>query len=182
MSYARYATPLRLELRRSRRLLMALATLYGGAMAIPWLLPLSWPWCVLCAALIAVAGMRAVAAHGWGARSVSVLCWEAGERWRLTLCDGSVRDCRLLPGSYVHARFAVLRFASAAAGAGHDAAEGGVLRRLWRCAAARRNGSVRAVMLTDDAVDAAQFRRLRVRLRLEGPGVGSAALSDPRAG
>ena len=40
---------------------------------------------------------------------------------------------------------------------------------------------VRSVMLVDDGVDAEQFRRLRVRLRLEGPGLGGTAVSGPRA-
>jgi hypothetical protein len=177
MSYARYATPLRLELRRSRRLLAALVALYGGSLAIPWLLPLSWPWCLSCSMLVAAAGLRAAAVHGWGGRSVAALCWEAGERWRLTLRDGSVRDCRLLPGGYVHPRFAVLRFVPGEAADGVPSP--GVPRR-W--AVSLRRAPVRVVMLAEDSVDAGSFRRLRVRLRLEGPGVGRAAFSGPRAG
>lgn len=184
MSYAGYATPLRLELRRSRRLRTALLALYGGAALIPWLLPLSWPWCVLCSIFLAIAGVRTDAMHGWGRGSVVALCWEEGERWRLTLRDGGVRVCRLLPGSYVHPRFAVLRFVSmeeggVAASSRTQDATTGVLRWLRRGV---YRTPVCSVMLVDDGVDAEQFRRLRVRLRLEGPGLGGIAVSGPRVG
>lgn len=181
MSSARYATPLRLELRPSRRLALGLALGYGGAAALVWFLPLAWGWCAPASLLIAAAGLRAGAMQLWGAEAVAAMIWGPGDEWTLLRRDGSRRRCRLLPGSYVHPQLAVLRF--------REETERDARPPKMRPLSFMSKGGLslflrtRALVLLPDGVDAEAFRRLRVRLRLEGTGARDALpLTSRRAG
>lgn len=146
MSSARYAAPLRLELRRSRRLALYLIATHAGALALIPLLPLGALTGTLLAALIALSLAREYPARVLlrGDRAVVALVWTAEGDWRLLERGGRTRECRLRPGSFRHPLLTVLGF-----GGGR------------RC----------AVVLLPDSLDRDSFRRLRVRLGLRGTGV-----------
>jgi hypothetical protein len=143
MSSARYAAPLRLEPRRSRRLAVYLAAAHGGALALLPLLPLGMPVVAVLAGLIVLSWAWNQATHVWLRRDRSIvsLVWLADGTWRLTDRGGTTRVCRLRWDSYVHPWLTVLNFTGAS-----------------RC----------SVVLLPDSLDPETFRRLRVRLGLQG--------------
>jgi hypothetical protein len=143
MSSARYAAPLRLEPRRSRRLAIGLAAAHGGALVLLPLLPLG-------AFVAAALGGLIILSWSWNHvlhvarradRSLVSLVWLADGEWRLTERGGATRTGRLRWDSYVHPWLTVLNFTGAR-----------------RC----------SVVLLPDSLDPETFRRLRVRLGLQG--------------
>lgn len=143
MSSARYAAPLRLEPRRSRRLAVYLAAAHGGALILLPLLPLVMPVAAVLAGLIVLSWVWNQATHVLLRRDRSIvsLVWLADDAWRLTERGGATRVCRLRWDSYVHPWLTVLNFTGAR-----------------RC----------SVVLLPDSLDPETFRRLRVRLGLQG--------------
>lgn len=145
MSSSAYAAPLRLELRRSRRLALYLLAVHAGALALIPALPLAAPAAWLLAGLVLLCLLRSYAGRVLmrGGHDVVALVWERDGAWRLLERGGREPVCRLRPDSYVHPLLTVLNFTG------------------------ERRG---AVVLLPDSLDADTFRRLRVRLGLEGAG------------
>lgn len=143
MSSIRYAAPLRLELRRSRRLALCLAAAHAGALACIPLLPLGWLPGALLAALILLSLARSYPLHVLmrGERAVVALVWLREGDWHLIERGGREQACRLRADSYVHPALTVLNFAGER-----------------RC----------SIVLLPDSLDPEDFRRLRVRLGLHG--------------
>jgi hypothetical protein len=143
MSSSGYAAPLRLELRRSRRLALYLAAAHAGALALVSLLPLGVLAGMLLAALICLSLARTFVAHILmrGERAVVALVWARDGEWRLLERGGREHVCRLRPGSFRHPFLTVLNFTGAR-----------------RC----------TIVLLADSLDRDTFRRLRVRLGLHG--------------
>lgn len=143
MSSSGYAAPLRLELRRSRRLALYLAVIHAGALALVPLLPLGVPVGALLAALILLCLVRNVSTRVLmrGRRDIVALVWTREGDWRLQERGGRLHVCRLRPGSYVHPGLTVLNFSGGR-----------------RC----------SVVLLPDSLEPETFRRLRVRLGLHG--------------
>jgi hypothetical protein len=143
MSSSGYAPPLRLELRRSRRLALYLAASHAGALALVPLLPIGAPAGALLAALIALSFAREYSARVLmrGDRAVVALVWTREGDWHLLERGGRTRVCRLRPGSFRHPLLTVLGFSGGR-----------------RC----------SVVLLPDSLDRDSFRRLRVRLGLHG--------------
>lgn len=141
MSSPAYAAPLRLDLRRSRRLALYLAAAHAGALAFIPFLPLGNVTGALLAILVllclARSGSARVLMRGDG--DVVALVWERDGEWRLVERGGRTRVCRLRPDSYVHPWLTVLNFAGER-----------------RC----------SVVLLPDSLDRDTYRRLRVRLGL----------------
>ena len=146
MSSPRYATPLILEPRPSRGLLSLMLFAHGGAIAVvlaisewSWLLRLFLVMAVLAGLWFTLGGLS------WRRSSTCIrrLIWQAENQWRLELCNGEVLAARLQPSSFMYPWLVVLNLR----------VEG---RRLPR-----------SLVLARDSLDAATFRRLRVRLTTE---------------
>lgn len=136
---------LRLVLRPSYRLVLFLVLIHAGALALTLTLPVA-PVVTLMVwvALVTSLGWSLSAAWlKWHA--ITELTGDAAGEWTLRDATGAEVRARLAPGSYVHPQLVVLNFVPAG----------------WRW---RR----RTVILLSDMLDAASFRRLRVRL-LAGP-------------
>lgn len=143
MSSPGYAAPLRLDLRPSPVLAAALISSHGGALALLATVPLpGWAAAAL-AVLVAASLLRALARHAllWGREAVTGLVWEGDGAWTLVTRAGSQSPCHLSADSYVGPRLTVLNFTGP-----------------------RR----RSVLVLPDRVAQEGFRRLRVRLMLEG--------------
>lgn len=141
MSSKGYAAPLRLEPRRSRRLLSMILAAHTGGLAvaflanIPGLLRLALGLWVVPSAFIAVR-------RHLGGRSVRQAIWEVDGGWSLIRADGLRVTAQLLPETYLSPWLVVLRFR----GCGVS----------WRP----------VLVLLPDSLDSETFRRLRVRMRL----------------
>jgi toxin CptA len=98
---------------------------------------------VVCVLLSAV---HCIALHGTrrAPRAVVLLIWDGQGRWRLLQRDGTLLDVHLEHGAYVHPKLLILPFCG-------------------------RLGRRRCVLVASDMVDADDLRRLRIRLRCEGP-------------
>ncbi|HKK06433.1 MAG TPA: protein YgfX [Gammaproteobacteria bacterium] len=148
MSSTRYAAPLNLELRPSRRMAVGLMLVHCVALAalcLPMLVPVALRF--LLAAVILWHLIRVLSRHAWLTDSNAVvrLIWGEDGLWTLVNRDGSARTATLLGDSYVSLPLIVLRLSCL-------------------------DGGTRAVALVGDMVDGDSLRRLRVRLRLEGTG------------
>lgn len=143
MSYAGYATPLRIEPRPSRWLAAAILFVYGGAVLMTLLVPLSRWLAVPTAVAIAGAGWRTFVDRVLMSRAQAIIAvvWRDDGRWELQTRDGRRLPVALLPDSYVHPWLTVLNFRGAA----------------------RR----RSVVLLPDSLDSQCYRRLRVRLGID---------------
>lgn len=156
MSSVAYATPLRLELRPSRRVAAGMLAVHAGAALIPWTQALHPLLALLASALVLLAAARAWRLH-LGDGAVASVRWDADDRWHFRRRDGR-RECgRLLPQGYLHPELAVLRYAL-------DAVDEEALPRRWSRLVRSPH---RVLVLTADSGDADALRRLRVRLRLE---------------
>ncbi|HQU16542.1 MAG: hypothetical protein B7Z66_06640 [Chromatiales bacterium 21-64-14] len=151
MSSPKFAAPLQLDPRPSRRLAHTGLILHGGALAV--LAALALPWWAVLAVSGAVIGnfvlffrthVLRVSAH-----AVVKLVWDEAGGWTVVTPRGPV-DASLAADSVVYPRLVILRFATGAGG--------------WL---ARRRLSV---ILLPDSLDAETFRRLRARLEMEGNG------------
>lgn len=150
MSSPRYASPLRLELRRSRWLALYLASVHAGALLLIPLLPLGAVLGTALAGLIAASFLGNYIARVQMRRDKSIvaLVWGRDGDWLLIERGGRTPVCSLRPDSYVHPRLCLLNFAG------------------------ERRGSV---VLLPDSLDSESFRRLRVRLGLRNPAAAGPA-------
>ena len=146
MSSPKYATPLILEPRPSRWLLSLMLFAHGGAIAVLLALQ-AWPWPLRLFLVMAVlAGLCFTLGRlGWRRSPTCIrrLIWQTENQWRLERCNGEILATRLQPSSFMHPWLVVLNLR----------VEG---RRL-PC----------SLVLARDSLDAATFRRLRVRLTTE---------------
>ena len=143
MSSTSYAAPLRLERRSSRYLLSALLAVHGMALLV--LMPLPVVWWIKAPLVLAVIAQGIVS---WrrqlvfaSATAVQHLVWTGGSRWELFNRDGTERQARLLPGTYIHPWLVILRF---------------LTEDRQKC----------AVILPRDSLDPDSHRRLRVQLAM----------------
>jgi hypothetical protein len=143
MSSTRYAAPLRLDLRRSRRLALYLIAAHAGALALVPLLPLGSLTGLLLAVLILLCLVRNYSARVLmrGGHDIVALVWAREGDWRLLERGGRMHVCHVQPGSYVFPGLTVLNFTGAR-----------------RC----------SIVLLPDSLAPDTFRRLRVRLGLHG--------------
>lgn len=144
MSLSGYAPTLLLERRPSPRLALALVLFHCGAWGILWAVPLALWIKLALAATVGLSLVRSLREHALvlGQRAVTRMIWEPSGTWLLER-NGRLEPARLLRGSFVHPRLAVLDF---------------VLEPRRTC----------SVALPQDGVDRESFRRLRVRLALDG--------------
>ena len=146
MSSPKYATPLILEPRSSRWLLLLMLFSHGGAIAVLLVLA-EWPWPARLWLLMAVLVSLWFTLGGLGWRRspthIRRLTWQAGNEWRVELCNGELLMARLRPSSFMHPWLVVLNLR----------VEG---QRLPR-----------SLVLARDSLDATTFRQLRVRLTTE---------------
>ena len=147
MSSIAYATPLRLELKPSSSLYWLLTAIHLGALA---LLPAtSLPvWLVMSLSAFVVASYaRQVSRFAWLRSSASVvsLYWPEGEQWRLGCRNGDETWALLLSDSFVKPWLTILLFRPDS------------------------GGRVQNVVILPDMLDPENFRRLRVRLKLNSP-------------
>lgn len=150
MSSAGYVQPLTIEPRPSRWFAGAVLVLHGGALPMILALPVDgWLAGVLLIALV-FSLLRTLAGPVLMRRDSAIVAaaWLGDGRWRLRRRDGVEQEARLLPDSYVHPWLTVLNF-----------------RAARRC----------SLVLPWDSLDPETFRRLRVRLQLEGTATGSGA-------
>lgn len=156
MSSAAYATPLRLELRPSRRLAVAMAAVHAAAALMPWTLPVHPVAAFLGSAAVLAAGARVWWLHLGGAAAITSVHWDAEDVWHFRRRDGGIERGRLLPQGYLHPGLAVLRYAVTG--------ENVSVRAGWP---APGTPSCRVLVLAPDScADPDGLRRLRVRLRL----------------
>ncbi len=142
MSSPKYASPLILKPETSRVFTGLFAIAHLGAMAV--VLPLNFSWLIKITLLTLVAVSMFVVLRGKGFANVNVLTWKEGSEWVLELNDGTQVETYLLPSSYVSPWLVVLNFSKS------------------------ENQRSRSVTLFRDALDEESFRRLRVRLRMDG--------------
>jgi hypothetical protein len=145
VSSKRSEPPLHLEPRSSRQLALVLLLTHGAAMAAIIQLPLE-PWLMGgLAGSVIMSLYFTVKTHvqGRGRMAVWSLVWHADGEWTLLSEQGEELKARLLPATYVHPKLVLLNFAVAGRG-------------------------YRAVVLMEDSLDRATFRRLLVRLRMDG--------------
>lgn len=135
MSHGAFASPLVLEPRRSRYLLIYLLLVHALALLVV-VLPLNLP--VLLRFGIAAAVLISFV---WQVSRVSLryLIWETDGDWQLQEAGGKKIIVRLCPATYVSPILVVLRFQL-------------------------QSGGTRSVVLLPDMLDRQSFRRLRVRL------------------
>lgn len=164
MSSAAYATPLRLELRPSRRLAAGIVVVHACAALIPWTQPLH-PF----TALLASTAVLLIAARAWrlhlGDAAIASVLWDADDRWHFRRRDGRIERGRLLPQGYLHPDLAVLRYAVDTWGQATFSGTDGVAEAE---PPGKRGLSPRSrvLILVADSGDADEMRRLRVRLKL----------------
>lgn len=135
MSHDAYASPLVLEPRRSRYLLIYLVLIHALALAViaaPFNLSLSLRLAV--AAVVVMSFIRQIIrVPPWR------LVWRTDQDWQLLFQDGRERTGQLRPDTYVSIWLVILRFQ---------------LEQGGRC----------SVVILPDMLDPQSFRRLRVRL------------------
>jgi hypothetical protein len=145
MSSQKYASPLILKPETSRVFIGLFAIAHLGALAV--VLPLNLSWVIKISLLSLVAVSMFVVLRGKGFSNVNILTWKEGGEWVLELSDGTQYETYLLPSSYVSPWLVVLNFSKA------------------------ENQRGRSVTLFRDALDEESFRRLRVRLRIDGKNI-----------
>ena len=146
MSSPKYATPLILEPRPSRWLLILMLFAHGGAIAVLLAL-VEWPWPVrlLLVVMVLASLWFTMGKQGWRQSPTRIrhLIWQTENEWRLALCNGEILTARLRPSSFMHPWLVVLNLR----------VEGRWLPR--------------SLVLARDSLDATTFRQLRVRLATE---------------
>ncbi|MCB1874538.1 MAG: hypothetical protein KDH88_01030 [Chromatiales bacterium] len=145
MSSRRYAAPLHLEPRPSVWLEHALILAHGLAVLSLALIEGHPPWIWPLSALIILGGVHLVRKHARLLHPASLvgLVWDAGGEWILRRRDGQEFKACLLGDSLLTARLVILNFS----------------RSRWRRV---------SLVIPPDRLDKESFRRLRVRLRIEG--------------
>jgi hypothetical protein len=143
MSSHKYAAPLRLEPDTSRILLRLLLFAHLGALLL-CLLPGFSPLIRLVIMLSVILSLLLVFRRFYSGSTFKWLQWDEQGIWVLCRHDGRQLDAELLPDSYVSPYLVILNL---------------------RCLDGTRCPSQ---LLLPDSLDKETFRRLRVRLRLEG--------------
>lgn len=150
MSSRGSGSPLRIELRPSRLLQGAILGIHGGAALLVLTLPLPLPLLpllLLCLAAVAGAIVHLRRSrHGRDSHAVRALYLAADGRWTLVTHQGESVDGSLRADSYLHPWLTVLNFSGP---------------------------RPRTIVLLPDSLDRDVFRRLRVRLRLQGQAASS---------
>jgi hypothetical protein len=156
MTGHRSLPPLRIAPRPSRRLLFFVVLTHAIALAVLVPLPAPVVWTRLpLVALVAASLVYVIWAQVLRRAPWSVVAVDWNERgWQATLADGSMRDARLAPSTFVGVGLVILHLR---------------LGRLWRP----------TLLLSSDSVPAQQLRRLRVLLRLGLAGGGREAQAAP---
>ena len=146
-----YATPLQLDLLPSRRLVLVLAVSHGVALMLLPFTGLAPLYLLLLALLLCIAGWHAwrncsaIASRNFACR----LVWGHDDRVVLTRHDGNTSPMQLLPDACVTPWLVVLRLRDS-------------------------GGQTHHLPVLPDMLPRPQFRRLRVRLRLEVPRLAGA--------
>jgi toxin CptA len=140
----KYAAPLYLNRYPSHTLVVYLAAIYGGTLALlPWL---ALPWGLMVFLNIAIFTGFYFSLHNQALlsspRAIVQITWDSQSVWLLHQRNGIEYVGKLLSGYFVGPRLVVLSF---------------VVGIWWR----RKN-----VVLLSDNVDSEALRRLRVRLRI----------------
>lgn len=147
MSSAKYAAPLTLNFKPSRRLGLFVFVIHASALAV--LPPLSMPWWMRAALALAIAGHLFTSLHLHvllkHRDSIIKAVWDAEDRWWLTTRSGRQIEARTAPGSYVQPWLVVV----------HLAEEQSKKRRY--------------LLVLPDSVAPDAHRQLRVRLRITSP-------------
>lgn len=146
MSSKRYASPLTLKPKRSRIFVSLLVVGHIGAMALlaPLVLPieLKITMAVMLLASLIITLQRQAGAPRAG--NIATLVWKADGDWVIETVGGKICEAQLQPSSYLHLWLVVLNF---------------------RLDESRRT---RSVIFFPDALDTEVFRKLRVRLGVDG--------------
>lgn len=134
-------------------MLMAL----GSVLTLAWFMPVPWWWllAVMTASLVLLLGWQALRQHAWRQSddAVVLLALDSAGHYHLTLRDGRQMAVRLQGDSVVFARLSLLNFR------------------------VEQGQGKMTCLIVPDAVDADEFRRLRVWLRW-GPLEEERALSE----
>jgi hypothetical protein len=148
MSSGKYAAPLHLELRPSRRLAVWLGVLHATTASVVFLAPLPLLAQVALSTVLIASALRSVRVHALhkGRRAVTMLVWDADDRWWLRCSQGDEQAATLLGDSLVQPLLMVLNF---------------------RIDGTRRRVSV---VLLSDSLPAELLRQLRARLRITRAG------------
>jgi toxin CptA len=127
----------------SRRVRSWVVGVFAAALAALLLAPLAPLAKAAAAPALAVAAFRALRRHGWqeGPGGMRALAVDLASRLEVEHADGSRAQGRVLDGSFVAPWLVIVR---------------------WRPVGARLS---RTILLAPDAVDAHEFRRLRILLR-----------------
>ena len=148
MSSRKFAAPLQLDPRPSRRLATLALLVYGGALAAMASLALPW-WAVAgITSAVLLAFVRFLREHVLRAdpRAVLKLVWDRDGQWTLVTAQGVMEATLISPG-VVYPELVILRF-----------------RRVPGGPRGRRHTTV---LLLPDSLDRRTFRRLRMRLEME---------------
>ena len=148
MSSRKFAAPLQLDPRPSRRLAVLALIVYGGALAAMASLALPW-WAVAgitSAVLMAFVHFLREHVLRAGPRAVLKLLWDRDGQWTLVTAQGVMEVALISPGA-VYPELVILRF-----------------RRVPGAPRGRRRTTV---LLLSDSLDRRTFRRLRMRLEME---------------
>ncbi len=148
MSSRKFAAPLQLDPRPSRRLATLALLVYGGALAAMAALALPW-WAVAgITSAVLTAFVRFLREHVLRAdpHAVLKLVWDRDGQWTLVTARG-VAKAALIPPGVVYPELVILRFRRAPGGP--------------------RGRRRTTVLLLSDSLDRRTFRRLRMRLEME---------------
>lgn len=144
MSSPRYASPLVLRLKTSYIFIAVFCIAYFGAMMSVLLLNWYWGWkATLLVALLV--GMILTLQKG-GVRAIRTMTWKEGKDWVIEFKNNTQYETQLLPSSFVSPWLVVLNFKKT------------------------DEQPRRSVTLFRDTLDGESFRRLRVRLNVDGTG------------
>ena len=140
----KYATPLHLEPRPSRRLGRLLAAIHATALGILPLSQLPPPAIAVIAPFIVYSYLHhhRLQVRRRAARAITALRWDAGNHWRLHLRSGNTVAAYLLPRVFLQPWLVILHFRT-------------------------EQGRTASVVLLSDMLEPDDFRKLRVRLLTE---------------
>lgn len=142
MSSPKYASPLILKPETSQVFVGLFTAAHLGAIAV--VLSLNFSWIIIISLLTLVVISMVVVLRSKGFGNISILTWKEGGEWVLELNNGEQYETYLLPSSYVSRWLVVLNFRKS------------------------EDQRSRSVTLFRDALGEKVFRRLRVRLRMDG--------------
>jgi hypothetical protein len=143
MSRSKFDTPLVLELRRSRYLIVYLLLIHGIAL-LALLFPLRMPLIVQTGLFMLVCASLIVSLYRCNYRTHTRIVQDPQGEWRLLCDDGKDIPASLRPDSYIAVGLCILRFRF-------------------------EGGGKRNYIILPDMLDADTLRQLRVRLRQGRP-------------